>query len=239
MGFAARLPQCGVTGAESGLAQFVFCVTIKLWGLTMYKLSTAIVAASLAFSGLAQAGSDDRVNRVLSLLGERGVEDVTVQKRGNRTVMRGVQNGRVVEVVVRRENDDDDKNDDHDDDRPREAAKPVKKAKPAPTGTRATAEPKEEKKAEAKDEKKAEPKQLKKAEPKEEKKPAKTTKKVKKKKEPKGDGLRGVNKADRDAVYDGGSKGSAAKDDRPSVNLGGIRDMAKGPRSKPAASPAR
>lgn len=173
----------------------------------MFKLSTAIVAASLAFASVAQAGSQERVNRVLSLLGERGVEDVQIKKQGDRTIMRGVQNGRVVEVVVRRE-DSDYKPLSKKVVKKKAAPKPVKKVARLPENPSPKPAP-----APATEKKVAEEPRL-------------------------GDGVRRDTGVQEQAPAPQASEQSAPAN-RPTVDLGGIRDMAKGLRSGPAQSPAR
>ena len=69
----------------------------------MLRLTAALVAANLSLSTFALADAGDRVNSVLSLLGQRGVEDIQIVSSGEDTVVRGRQGGRVVEILVRRE----------------------------------------------------------------------------------------------------------------------------------------
>ena len=193
----------------------------------MFKLSALVAVATLTFSSTAFAGSTpaERLNRVLSVLGQRGVENTEVITKGDQTIVRGTQDGRRIEVRVNREKTVERRirfkphtrrpdADDTTSSRPA-ASQPAPQSAAAPAAQTDEA-PKAPQKIDRLANETGLPKEA----------PASS----------KDDGLRDLPARDMGAIYD--TKDATVKVKRPKFGLGSL-DMGKGPRSAPSIAPAQ
>lgn len=196
----------------------------------MFKLSALVATATLCLSTSAYAGStaEERLGRVLSVLGQQGIKNTEVVRKGDETIVRGTRNGRPVEVRVRREETVE---------RGIRMKRHTRRADAedttsAPRQTQqtaraiASAQPADPTPAEASQiNRLADETGLPKA-------PEQQTASTQEASQD--DGLRNLPAGDMGAIYD--TKDATVKAKQPSFSLGQL-DMAKGPRSSPAILP--